>query len=1365
MKRTHNELLGLSGGRSLLRRLIAHPLECMLALVLASTPLGGAFANPLGGQVAAGSATIQGQGTSTVTVTQSSQSTIINWNTFNIAHGELTQFIQPNASSVALNRVTGGLGPSQIYGTIKANGQIFLVNPDGILFGLGSRVDAAGFLATTNNIRDADFMAGRYNFNIPGRLDASIVNLGHINATNGGFAALVAPGVRNNGVITANLGHVALASGNGFTLDFYGDKLITLQVGDQVANQVIDVATGQPLSALVKNEGRLRANGGTVSLTAVAARHVVDSVINNTGVIEANSVGTKNGMIVLGAATAATKPADTPTQNVVVSGTLSARGARAHQKGGTIVITGESVALRGAKINASGGAGGGTVLIGGDTGGGHANPAAANIPQSRLEHWQIATASMVSVDAATTINASATQKGDGGKVVVWSNGLTSVTGLIAASGGPFGGNGGFVETSGHSVNFDGLHVNTSARAGTAGLWLVDPFNLTINADAAATIVSNLANSNVLVQTTAEDASGPGVVTEGKGDIDVASSIRWEGANSLTLSAYRNINVAPGVTIANIGAGGLTLHADNSGTGVGGIFFNGFSTADFTQSTGTISLYYNVNSVIGVQVNPNVPNQLQLHMPNQAAAAYITDTLDPWNAPPSDPGSPDSAMNTVFGAGSWTKFYGFNSAALGGMYKFVYIDGGGNASPKFNAFVSSNTAVLQDYVFAGGALFVNAARWTNGTDPVNFVSGTLNVGFGATLQFDASYSLASNTGTAINPDSSIFHGPFGVTGTSWSGTYFSHDIVAGSGLQNLISGTAGPVLAYKTYGAGVVMIGGITSPFFHSPQQPANSLLANVVSFTASKSTIPNSPAPPPQTPQPPPIPDTPPPPPAPADTVNAPPPPNQVVAPPSNNDGNQQPTVVNLTTGSSSTGGSGNGGNGNGGNGNRNHNNTGTNAPTSPGPPPGPGIGRTLDEQRFSGVPPIGETRFRQGELVVQVSNTVPASTILQIAKELGITLISSQNVDLNGRVIYRFQAGNRRDIRILIRALEKKNVVASAQPNYTFRLSQSAPAPVEHTDSIPPTAQPPAETDLANANTAALESLPAGDSAQYVIDKMHLVQIHGLARGRGVVVAVIDSEIDANHPDLKGVIVDRFDATQSASHPHPHGTGMAGAIAAHRRLLGVAPGVRLIAIKAFDEQAASAEATSFQILKGLDYAIAHKARVINMSFAGPHDPMMERTLKLAHDKGIILVAAAGNAGPRSPPLYPGADKNVIAVTASDYNDRPFAMANRGRYIAVAAPGVDVMVPAPGNTYQLTTGTSVATAHVSGVAALMVERKPTITPDEVRAILMRTATPYSARPKGEEDGAGLVDPIAALKALGPAQAAQAVPRPAAPTLH
>src|SRR5512140_1949289 len=210
----------------------------------------GAFANPLGGQVVGGQASIQGQGSATVTVTQGSQNAIINWNTFNIGAGETTQFVQPSASAIALNRVVGGLGPSEIYGHLTANGRIFLINPNGILFGAGAVVNTAGFLASTNDIKNSDFMAGNYTFTIPGRPDASIVNLGNITATNGGFAALVAPGVRNAGVITANLGNVALASGNGFTLDFYGDKLITLQVGDEIKNKVIDVATGQTLDSL-----------------------------------------------------------------------------------------------------------------------------------------------------------------------------------------------------------------------------------------------------------------------------------------------------------------------------------------------------------------------------------------------------------------------------------------------------------------------------------------------------------------------------------------------------------------------------------------------------------------------------------------------------------------------------------------------------------------------------------------------------------------------------------------------------------------------------------------------------------------------------------------------------------------------------------------------------------------------------------------------------------------------------------------------------------------------------------------------------------------------------------------------------------
>src|SRR5712675_967010 len=328
-------------------------------LMLATTPLLAlgltqASAGPEGGTVVGGAATIQGQGGASVIINQSSSSAIINWNTFNIRANESVRFNQPNSSSVALNRVVGGLGPSEIMGSLTANGRVFIINRDGILFGPGSVVNTAGFLATTNDIKNADFMAGRYNFNIPGRPDASIVNQGRITATSGGFAALVAPGVRNSGTITATLGTVALASGNSFTLDLYGDKLIQLSPSDQIAAKVIDIQTGRPITSLVTNDGKLSANGGRVELSAAAARAVVDSVINTKGVIEANSIGTRNGMIVLSAATGASKPAGAPTQTVKLAGQISAAGKDKGTKGGTVVVSGENITLAGATIDTSG---------------------------------------------------------------------------------------------------------------------------------------------------------------------------------------------------------------------------------------------------------------------------------------------------------------------------------------------------------------------------------------------------------------------------------------------------------------------------------------------------------------------------------------------------------------------------------------------------------------------------------------------------------------------------------------------------------------------------------------------------------------------------------------------------------------------------------------------------------------------------------------------------------------------------------------------------------------------------------------------------------------------------------------------------
>ena len=364
-------------------RLMKLLLTTTALLALGAVPY--AFGGPNGGTVVGGSATISNQGTSSVTINQSSGSAIINWNTFNIGVNESVKFNQPNSSSIVLNRVTGGLGPSEILGTLTANGRVFVINRDGILFGPGAVINTAGFLASTSDIKNSDFMAGRYIFSIPGRLDASIVNEGHITATSGGFAALVAPGVRNSGTITATLGTVALAAGNSFTLDLYGDRLITLAVNDQIASKVIDVATGKPLTSLITNDGKIKANGGRVELTAAAARTVVDSVINTSGVITANSIGRHNGMIVLSAATGASKPAGAPAQTIRISGTLSAAGKDKGTTGGTIVVTGEDIKFVGAMVDASGDAGGGKVLIGGDTGGGNPSAAAAGIELAKLE--------------------------------------------------------------------------------------------------------------------------------------------------------------------------------------------------------------------------------------------------------------------------------------------------------------------------------------------------------------------------------------------------------------------------------------------------------------------------------------------------------------------------------------------------------------------------------------------------------------------------------------------------------------------------------------------------------------------------------------------------------------------------------------------------------------------------------------------------------------------------------------------------------------------------------------------------------------------------------------------------------------------
>jgi len=219
----------------------------------------------------------------------------------------------------------------------------------------------------------------------------------------------------------------------------------------------------------------------------------------------------------------------------------------------------------------------------------------------------------------------------------------------------------------------------------------------------------------------------------------------------------------------------------------------------------------------------------------------------------------------------------------------------------------------------------------------------------------------------------------------------------------------------------------------------------------------------------------------------------------------------------------------------------------------------------------------------------------------------------------------------------------------------------------------------------------------------------------------------------------------------------MAGAIISHARLAGIAPGARILAVRAFDGSDTS-EGTTLSILKGLDWAVARGARVINMSFAGPSDPQIALGLAVAQRKGVVLVAAAGNLGPKSPPLYPAADPNVIAVTATDAQDQLLAVASRGRHIAVAAPGDDTLAPAPGGGYQFSTGTSIAAAQVSGVAALLLELQPGLKPDALRKILLSTATDLGPKGRDVQFGAGLADANRAILSLNAASAA-ARPKP------
>ncbi|EIO8781828.1 filamentous hemagglutinin N-terminal domain-containing protein [Salmonella enterica] len=510
---------------------------------------------PTGGQIVGGQGSINMSGNQ-MTIHQQTQNMATNWHSFDIGKNNTVQFVQPDSSSVALNRVTGASG-SQIMGTLKANGQVFILNPNGVLFGKNARVDVGGLVASTKNISTADFMKGQYTLSGEGNPGAQVINQGSLTTSKGGYIVLAGERVSNSGTVTTPGGKTVLAAGKTVTLQLDNSGLTSVSVNGSVVN------------ALVENRGLISASNGQVYLTAKGQDMLLNTVVNNSGTVEAKGLASRGGEIVLSGGDSGV---------VSQSGQLLADSQTG--QGGKITLEGQNIHLAGGSLtSATGKTGGGEVYVGGGWQG----------QDSRIKN-----ASKVVMDKTATADVSVTDAGNGGTAVLWSEDYTNFRGTVLAKGGAQSGNGGRVETSSHRNLQAYGEVDASARAGHGGDWLLDPTDVTIvstgggnisetgkgttstldtdtdhifspNASGAAILNSSIVNqlnagTNVTVKTSGTETDGQ------TGNITVnADIVKTAGADTkLTLLADNNIATADRVSIgATTGKLNLDLLAGNT----------------------------------------------------------------------------------------------------------------------------------------------------------------------------------------------------------------------------------------------------------------------------------------------------------------------------------------------------------------------------------------------------------------------------------------------------------------------------------------------------------------------------------------------------------------------------------------------------------------------------------------------------------------------------------------------------------------------------------------------------------------------------------------------------------------------------------
>ncbi len=740
--------------------------------VMAAGPL------PTGGQVVSGNVRIAPAPGSSLDVTQSSQRAVVNWNSFSIGAGNQVRFLQPNAGSATLNRVVGAT-PSTIAGTLSANGQVFIVNPNGIAITPSGVVDVGGFIASTLSITDQDFQAGVLRFSGTGASER-ISQDGTIRTQAGGTVVLLGGSVSNSGVVSAPLGKIMVGSGEMATLDLHGDGML----------QVALPSTSPPANggSRIDIGGTLQADGGRVWVGAATAAQAWHDVVNVSGEIVARSVSGRDGAIVLDAGLAG---AVNVSGQLVASGDRSAGDIRiggamatvdgAHAaliarsdagQGGSITVAPHAELTVGrALLDVSGATGGGTIRLGGDAHG-----------AGSLVH-----ADRSSIGPDARLLADATHDGTGGRVIVWSDARTDFLGQISARGAGLQGAGGFAEVSSHGLLRFAGDADLRGAPGHTGNLLLDPFDVTISTAADSNhdaSFSATGNDSVVNVTTLQNALATANVTVSTGsagsqagDITVASPVAWNSGNSLTLSSARDINVnanvtsnggalalnaGRGVTItsATLNTGGGNLIATSNTTdGTSGLKFDG-ATIDVGSGTGTLS--GNSSSGFGVRflglpstLRASGSGSMTLSGDSTSSHGVVVETDLATAGQVTINGSSNGAfgvdfLGTVITTSGNLAFNGTSNTS-----NAVWVEGGSTLSLS-NTGPGTLSVQGTSSNFNGIRLNNGAALITSGT--VQLSGTSLNGGGGFSLRGSNTVTVASGnttiTGTATSPFNAI-----------------------------------------------------------------------------------------------------------------------------------------------------------------------------------------------------------------------------------------------------------------------------------------------------------------------------------------------------------------------------------------------------------------------------------------------------------------------------------------------------------------------------------------------------------------------------------------------------------------------------------